>query len=145
MCYSSCEGQTASTTVSTPPRVQAAPSHCIPRRTRALLQGAASGKYPKSSCPVPGVYGCLGALGPHFTDHRQFSYIFFCLAHSMQKFQGQGSKPCHSGDLSHSSDKAKSLTTRPPGNSLLIYFLIVFIPSLSLLGLHCPMWLLKLN
>ena len=36
---------------------------------------------------------------------------FFGRTHGMQKFPGQGTNP------SHSSDNAKSLTTRPPGNS----------------------------
>ena len=36
----------------------------------------------------------------------------------MRKFQGQGLNPSHSSsNLSHSSDNAKSLTSRPPGNS----------------------------
>ena len=34
----------------------------------------------------------------------------------MGKFLGQGSNLHHSGDLSHSSDHAGSLTSRPPGN-----------------------------
>jgi len=40
----------------------------------------------------------------------------YCLAHSMQKFPGQGSNPYHS------SDNALSLTTRPPENSSLYVF-----------------------
>ena len=41
-------------------------------------------------------------------------YLFFIFgyAHSMQKFLGEGSNP------SYSSDASKSLTTKPPGNSL---------------------------
>ena len=43
--------------------------------------------------------------------------FFFSHTHSMQKFLSWGSNPCHSTDLSHSSDNAGSLTFRPPGNS----------------------------
>ena len=41
----------------------------------------------------------------------QFFFFFFfgCLS-VMQKFQSQGSNPCHSSDLNHSSDHARSLT-----------------------------------
>ena len=35
--------------------------------------------------------------------------FFFGHAHSMWKFQGQGSNPCHSGHLSQSSDTTRSL------------------------------------
>ena len=42
--------------------------------------------------------------------------FFFGHAHSMWKFLGQGS------NLSHSSDKVKSLTIRPLGNSLGGYY-----------------------
>ena len=35
---------------------------------------------------------------------------FYGYIHTMQKFPGQGSNPCHNGDLSHSSDNAGSLT-----------------------------------
>ena len=52
-----------------------------------------------------------------------FYYYYFCWAHGMQKFLGQGSNlgqewnPHHSSGLSHSSDNARSLTTRPSENS----------------------------
>ena len=45
--------------------------------------------------------------------------LLFCHAHGRQGFLGQG------WNLRHSSDKARSLTTRPSGNSLLCIFLIV--------------------
>ena len=38
-------------------------------------------------------------------------------AGTMQKFPGQGSNPCHRRDPHHSSDNARSLIVRPPGNS----------------------------
>ena len=47
----------------------------------------------------------------------------------MQKFLAQGSNP------SHSSDNARSLTTRPPGNSSLLSFKIFF-PKLFLPCVH---------
>lgn len=37
-------------------------------------------------------------------------FFFFCHTHSMWKFPGQGSNPCHSSDLNHISDNAESLT-----------------------------------
>ena len=36
--------------------------------------------------------------------------VIFGHAHSMQKLPSQGSNPCHSSDLSHSSDHTRSLT-----------------------------------
>ena len=57
-------------------------------------------------------------------DSHYFYFIgfilvfFFGLVHYMWKCPSQGSNPCHSSDLSHSSDSARSLTARPPGNSL---------------------------
>ena len=41
----------------------------------------------------------------------------------MQKFPGQGSNSSRSRNPRHSSDNIKSLTTKPPGNSLLDIFL----------------------
>ena len=46
--------------------------------------------------------------------------FFFFL---MLKFPGQASDPYRSSDLRHSRDNARSLTSRPPGNSLLWWFL----------------------
>ena len=43
--------------------------------------------------------------------------IIFGCTHSMWKFLGQELNSCHSSDLSHSRDNARSLTARPPGNS----------------------------
>ena len=43
--------------------------------------------------------------------------LFFGHAHGIQKFPSQGSNPSHSSNLSHTRDNAKSLTTRPSGNS----------------------------
>ena len=48
--------------------------------------------------------------------------IFFC-TRGMQKLPGHGLKLSHRSDLSHSSDNAGSLTTRPPGNSQIFMFL----------------------
>ena len=45
-----------------------------------------------------------------------FFFFFFGCDHGMWKFLGQGSIP------SHSNDNAKSLTTRPPGNSFTLFF-----------------------
>ena len=42
---------------------------------------------------------------------------FFGCAHGMQKFLSQALNLSHNSDLSHCSDNAVSLTTRPPGNS----------------------------
>ena len=38
------------------------------------------------------------------------SFFFFGHAHGIRKFLGQESNPCHSNDLSHSSDNASFLT-----------------------------------
>ena len=43
--------------------------------------------------------------------------LFFGCTHSMQKFPGQGSDSCHSSNLSHGSNNARSLTAKPLGNS----------------------------
>ena len=40
-----------------------------------------------------------------------FSFFFFGHAHSIWKFLGQGSNPCHSSSLNHRSDKSKSLAS----------------------------------
>ena len=48
---------------------------------------------------------------------QKMNMYFFGHAHDMQKFPGWGLKPHHSSDLSHSSDSAKPLTTRPPEDS----------------------------
>ena len=45
-----------------------------------------------------------------------------CRGHSMQKFPDQGSNPHHSSDLSHSSDNARSLITKPPGTPAISFF-----------------------
>ena len=49
--------------------------------------------------------------------------LFFGHAYSKQKFWGQGSNTYHSSDLSHSSNNAGSLTTRPEWNSYNILLL----------------------
>ena len=46
-----------------------------------------------------------------------FSFLFFGPAHSMQNSPGQALNTYHSSNQSHSTDNARSLTTRPPGNS----------------------------
>ena len=43
--------------------------------------------------------------------------FFFFHILGTQRFPGQESNPCHSNDLSHSSDNDGSLTIGPPGNS----------------------------
>ena len=43
----------------------------------------------------------------------------------MWKFPGQGLNPHHSSDQSHSSDNARSLTTRPPANFEMVNILCV--------------------
>ena len=48
-------------------------------------------------------------------------FTFSGHAHSMQKFQGQGSNP------SHSSDSTKSLTAGPSGNSIAFHILYYFL------------------
>ena len=49
-----------------------------------------------------------------------FFFFFFGYARSKQTFTGQGSNQCHS------SDKDKSLITRPPGNSSTVCFDVHF-------------------
>ena len=56
---------------------------------------------PLESRTIPYKAGGLRTIKPGFFGH----------AHGLQKFPGQGSNP------HHSSDNARSLTTRPPGNS----------------------------
>ena len=47
-----------------------------------------------------------------------YTYFFFLgCTHSTKKFLAQGLNPCHRSSQSHSSDKARLLTPRPPGNS----------------------------
>ena len=60
-----------------------------------------------------------------------FAERFFCHAHGMQKFLGQGSNPCHSGDPSHCSDNTGSSThytarELPLNNFLLFFFQMCF-------------------
>ena len=47
---------------------------------------------------------------------------FFGLIDGIQKFPGQGSNSSHCSNLSHSIDNAKSLITRPLGNSLFCFY-----------------------
>ena len=53
----------------------------------------------------------------HRTQEAAFSFFMFWPRPRRQKFLGQGLNPYHSRDPSHSSDNARSLTVRPPGNS----------------------------
>ena len=70
----------------------------------------------------------LGVCNEKDTDF--FFFFFFGGAPSMQKFPGQGSNPCHSSDLSHSSDTIRPLTARPPWNSTtLILFNYEIMPT----------------
>ena len=41
----------------------------------------------------------------------------------MRKIPGQGSNPHHNSNLSQSSENTRSLTPRPPGNSLILFFI----------------------
>ena len=68
----------------------------------------------------------------NFLDSVQtfVSVFFFGCAHGIQKFLGQGS------NLSHSSDDAKSLTTRTPGNSCVCLLLLMIISVRFSLILH---------
>lgn len=52
-------------------------------------------------------------------------FFFLGCASGIQKFPGQGLNPCHSNDLSHSSDKSRSLTARPSGNYRKCYFIMI--------------------
>ena len=62
-------------------------------------------------------------------------FVLFCFlyahAHNMQKFPGQGSNPHHSSNSIHSSDNARFLTARPPGNSLSVVFIVCWLVSFS--------------
>ena len=44
-------------------------------------------------------------------------FFFLAVPMACESSLGQGSKLLHSSDPSHSSDNARSLTARPPGNS----------------------------
>ena len=46
-----------------------------------------------------------------------FFGFYFCRAPGIRKFPGQGSKPHHCNNQSHSSDNAGSLPPEPPGSS----------------------------
>ena len=55
-----------------------------------------------------------------------FSFFSFDCAHSIRKFPGQGLNLSQSSDSSHSSDNARSVTARPPGNFLGVFSLFQF-------------------
>ena len=55
------------------------------------------------------------------------SFFFFVCAQSIQKFLGQGSNLCHSSDPSHFRDNARYLTSRPPGNSQVLFLLFIYL------------------
>ena len=58
-----------------------------------------------------------------------FSFFsFFSYAHGIQKFPGQGLKPSHNSNLSHSSDSARSLTARPLGNLNMVILTVLILP-----------------
>ena len=61
----------------------------------------------------------LGVTGINYYTSKLKSFFFFLFGHvcSMRKFLGQGSKPCHSCNQSHSSDDAGSLAHWAWGNS----------------------------
>ena len=61
-----------------------------------------------------GLKSCFLESGP-MTKKKNFGG-FFAHTHSMWIFPGQESNPSHGSNLSHSSDNAESLTTKPPGN-----------------------------
>lgn len=55
---------------------------------------------------------CNSTKNSKMKSNQSVFFFFFCYAHGLWKFSGQGSKP------RHSSDSAGSLTAGPPGNSL---------------------------
>lgn len=65
--------------------------------------------------------------------HSCHLFVCFGCTHDMQKFHGQRSKLHHSSNLL-SSDNARSLTARPPANSL--HVIILLIISISPLKFH---------
>ena len=69
-------------------------------------------------------------LFPFYFQWIKLFFFFFGQAGGMQRFPGQGSNPCHSHGLSHSSDNTRSLTTRSPGNSQLFFSVQFFFLSL---------------
>ena len=62
------------------------------------------------------VNGSLFLLPPPFFGHSR----------GIWKFLGQGSNLSHSSDPSHTSDNARSLTTRPPENSSITFFFFFY-------------------
>lgn len=67
---------------------------------------------PRLQCSLSKVE--VAAPFPHF--------IFFLVNLSIPKFSGEGLNLYHNNDLSHSSDYAKFLTARWPGNSISFLF-----------------------
>ena len=59
---------------------------------------------------APAAYGGSQARGRTAAPRRELLILFFGCTCGMQKFLGQGLNPCHSSDLSHSIDSARSLT-----------------------------------
>ena len=64
-----------------------------------------------------GLHGRCGCSCFFPNNLRKGINIFFGCAHSMHKFQGQGSNSCHNSNLNYSGDNTRSSTARPPGNS----------------------------
>ena len=61
----------------------------------------------------------------------------------MQKFPGQGSNLLHSSNLGHSNDNTVSLTIKPPGNPLKLFFF--FFLGLALWHMKVPGLRVKLE
>ena len=66
-------------------------------------------------------------------------FFFFGHAHSMWKFQGQGSNPCHSGHLSQSSDTTRSLAHWATRELYLVTFEVLQLQVFCLC--FCFLWL----
>ena len=62
--------------------------------------------------------------------------FFFGPAWSMWKFLGQGSNPCHSSDLSHCSDNARSLICCSTRELRIVHLWACLTPSSLYLPLH---------
>ena len=63
-------------------------------------------------------YGVKVWVPEDLLKHKEWCFVLFGCTPAMWKFPGQRSNP------SHSSDKAKSLTTRPPVNSQRMVFML---------------------
>ena len=75
-----------------------------PRRVALRINGMSAGGLSQSLAPnVIRLFCCL-------LSHPILFYLFFGHSHSIWKFLGQGSNPCHSSNPSHCSDTTRFLT-----------------------------------